>query len=235
MSFGSVMGRRSSVIVLGAVLAYLYCFLAVSGHFCAGKCFNLEVAVVGAVVIGFPLAFCHALLQFLLSVLLRRIWKAAVRHEWILLNLPVVLLLLVSIAGWFRAATVAFDTFVCRPKPKSVRITQFGRSQGIGEDLNLGLAFELKSGDFGRILSNGGFVLIQDPTNTDLLSLNRRQIRGESCVGVNWDSVGFHYAGTNSLRRHLFASSNFTTGYFFICGHPDHLMKDEDLSRADRP
>lgn len=224
--------RPSSPYILGAVLTYVLCMLTAGRVFCAGECWNILVAGIGAGILWVFVFWGHGIMQFLTCLLVRRIWKSGRAYEFLVLNAPMLLLVLYFAVEPVYSPKGVFDFFVASPRPKSLRITRYGALHGIGEPGRMGLAFEVQPAEFGMIVRNGEFVLSRDPTNEHVLWLNRMHIAG-GCFTVNWELVPLHYASKQSFR-HLFASSNLSSGYLFYCGEPERLLKDEDV-HPDEP
>lgn len=111
--------------------------------------------------------------------------------------------------------------FVSNPIPKSVRITPFGRSQGIGESLQLGLAFKIQPKDLQSILHAGSFALIIDPTNK--VELDYSMVRVSGGCGLKFDPTATyqHYASTNDHNRHLLFHANDSEVFSFFYAKPN--------------
>jgi hypothetical protein len=187
--------------------------------FVAGNCWHFGVAAVGALFFCVIVLPCHAVFQFCLSLIVKRFWEKGRRRLWLVLNVPGLVLSIILLVGAEsdrrNEPQLAFKVFMADPVPKSVRITQFGRSQSIGEPMVLGLEFQIDEADMQVILRNRSCVLADDPTNLVDLSFNKLLVSNWSGVSIDREAFHFHYVSKEDGRWHLFLNRNRTEGNFY--------------------
>jgi hypothetical protein len=187
--------------------------------FAAGNCWHFGVAAVCAFFFCVIVLPCHAVFQFCLSLIIKNFWGEGMRHRWLVLNVPGLLLSIILLVAADSARRnepqLAFKSFMADPVPKSVQITQFGRSQSIGEPMVLGLEFQIDEAEMQVILRNRSCVLADDPTNLVELRFNKLIMSNGSGVRLDPEAFHFHYVSKEDGRWHLFLSRNRTVGNFY--------------------
>lgn len=201
--------RNFKPYVIGAGLCYSFCLITYGRLFAAGESWSLGLAITGALFFWPFIAPIHAILQLLLSLILKLIWKANTRHAWIVLNIPIILLIIVEAFHANNEARRAFKSLVANPIPASVQIVKFNRTQSIGEPMRLGIMFEIQKKDLQGILHIGGYTPVTD--NRAWMSMGRLL---DPKGGI------LHFVSTNDQRRNIFIQTNRPEVYF-IYAMPD--------------
>ena len=205
--------------LIGAFLGYVLCIVTMGRRFTAGASWNLGVAAVGAIPFWPFLAVPHLGLQLLLGLVVRRFWNPSASREILILNVPiVVLIVLAGISAW-REPERVFRGAIADPIPESVRITQFGRWQGIGEPLSIGMAFQIAEKDLQTILLGGEYAPVIYTNNPDALYPESYWVRGG---GIKFDPEvpRQHYRSTKNENWHLLFRTNDPEVFFFYYAKP---------------
>lgn len=204
--------------LLGLFLSYVFCGVMFGRGFVAGASWSIGIAAMTALVFWPLVAPSYLAVQLLLSFATSRFWEWGKRQQMLVLNAPITALIVLatiySCAQALREPQLAFKFFVQDPIPSGVKINQFGRSQGIGESLKLGLVFEMNEDDLGGVLRAGGYDHTYEMTSLDADYIGLKA-KGSCGIGFNDQVSRVLYVSTNDAGKRLLVRTNHPEVIFY--------------------